>query len=78
MLTVVRMPYFVVVSNLENYCYGLLLQYVQHRDENELVVNYDPVSGAFFAREFHFERLIHDWSFMGKKTENVFRFMLSK
>ncbi|GFS52185.1 ATP-dependent DNA helicase [Trichonephila inaurata madagascariensis] len=51
---VVHVPYFVAVSDPENYYYSLLLQYVLYRNESELIVDYDTAKESFLARESYF------------------------
>ncbi|GFV83397.1 ATP-dependent DNA helicase [Trichonephila clavipes] len=46
---VIRLPYFVVASDTENYYYSLLLQYVPLRNKSELIVDYDTARESVFG-----------------------------
>ncbi|KAJ8890056.1 hypothetical protein PR048_009562 [Dryococelus australis] len=48
---VVRVPYFIVANDPDNYYYSLLLQYLPYRSESELMKDYDIPKAAFLARE---------------------------
>jgi hypothetical protein len=48
---VVRVPYFTMARDPQNYFYSLLVQYVPFRDEVELLIGFDSPREAFLARE---------------------------
>lgn len=50
---VVRVPYFIAASDPESFFYSLLLQYMPHRSETELLEGFDNAKEAFLARESH-------------------------
>lgn len=47
----VRVPYFVVATDPENYYYSLLLQYMPYRNEIVLLEEHDSAQEAFLAKE---------------------------
>lgn len=49
--TVVRVPFFMMHTDQENYFYSRLLQYVPYFNESELLEEFDSAREAFIARE---------------------------
>lgn len=48
---VVRVPYFKVTDDPDNYYYSLLAQYLPFRNERELLLDHDSSKEAFLAQE---------------------------
>jgi PIF1-like helicase len=47
----IRVPYFLESNDPESFYYSLLLQYLPHRNESELIGEYDSAAEAFIAHE---------------------------